>query len=48
MSAGDHFACGLTTGGAAYCWGDNQYGQQGNGSNTNFRTPVAVSGGLSF
>ena len=43
----DH-ACGLTSGGAAYCWGFNGYGQLGDGSTTNRTAPVAVSGGLTF
>ena len=47
-SIGDNYACGVTTGGAAYCWGDNTYGELGNGSTTRSLTPVAVSGGLSF
>jgi len=48
VSAGPEFACGVTTGGAAYCWGGNATGELGNGSTTNSRTPVAVAGGLSF
>jgi regulator of chromosome condensation (RCC1) repeat-containing protein/Regulator of Chromosome Condensation (RCC1) repeat protein len=48
QSAGGVFACGVTTAGAAYCWGDNSYGQFGDGSVTRSGTPVAVSGGLTF
>src|SRR5437016_1869813 len=49
VSAGGYYAtCGVTTAGAAYCWGLNNYGQLGNGSLTNSSTPVAVSGGLTF
>src|SRR5262249_51929877 len=46
LSAGDSYNCGVTTAGAAYCWGDNTYGQLGNGSYASSRTPVAVTGGL--
>ena len=48
MSTGYKFACGVTTSGAAYCWGDNQQGELGNGTTTGSATPVAVSGGPSF
>lgn len=40
--------CGVTIGGAAYCWGGGEHGQLGNGTFVNSDTPVAVSGGLSF
>ena len=47
VAAGQWHTCGLTTDGAAYCWGQNG-GQLGNGSTTDSPVPLAVSGGLSF
>jgi Tol biopolymer transport system component/alpha-tubulin suppressor-like RCC1 family protein len=47
LAIGQH-ACGLTTGGQAYCWGRNTHGQLGDGSTTDRPAPVAVSGGLTF
>jgi alpha-tubulin suppressor-like RCC1 family protein len=45
LSAGEAHNCGLTTAGPAYCWGDNAYGQLGDGdASTASLTPVAVSG----
>ena len=41
-------SCGLTTAGAAYCWGNNTFGQLGNGTFTVGLVPVPVSGGLTF
>lgn len=40
--------CGVTSTGAAYCWGYNGFGQLGNGTMISSATPVAVAGGLSF
>jgi len=40
--------CGLMSGGAAACWGGNAYGQLGDNSTVDEKTPVAVAGGLSF
>ena len=41
--------CGVTTSGAAYCWGFGQSGELGAGPTiTQSLTPVQVSGGLSF
>lgn len=48
ISAGGSHTCGLFVAGAAYCWGANNVGQLGDGSNDHRDTPVPVSGGLAF
>lgn len=42
------YSCGVTTGGEAYCWGDNANGQLGDGTRVSRRAPVRVTGGLTF
>ncbi|MFN5677972.1 MAG: RCC1 domain-containing protein, partial [Roseiflexaceae bacterium] len=44
ITAGKEYTCALTSAGAAYCWGKNNFGQLGDGTYTDKRsTPVAVS-----
>ena len=43
LAADGMHTCGVSTTGAAYCWGRNFYGQLGNNSNVNELTPAAVS-----
>jgi alpha-tubulin suppressor-like RCC1 family protein len=47
-AGGGNSTCGVTGGGAAYCWGDNTHGAVGDGTNTNRSVPTPVSGGLLF
>ncbi len=50
ISAGGYHTCGITATGAGYCWGDDDGGQLGNGTNTYGPNslPVPVAGGLVF
>lgn len=40
--------CGIVTGGAMYCWGDNDTGDIGDGTTLQRLVPTAVAGGLTF
>ncbi len=44
---GEH-SCGVSTTGAAYCWGNNAMGQLGNGLRTDASSPQPVAGALTF
>jgi alpha-tubulin suppressor-like RCC1 family protein len=48
LNTGDLQSCGIATGGAAWCWGFNNFGELGNNSRANDSIPVAVRGGLIF
>jgi alpha-tubulin suppressor-like RCC1 family protein len=48
VSAGFTHTCGLSPAGLAYCWGLNDVGQLGDGSDTASVGPVPVAGGLTF
>ncbi|MGB7963092.1 MAG: hypothetical protein WCF12_09085 [Propionicimonas sp.] len=44
ISAGDEHVCALTVGGEVQCWGENLFGQLGNGSPGGQVTPTPVPG----
>lgn len=47
LSAGSFHTCGIARE-RAYCWGWNQFGQLGNGTEVDATTPAAVSGDLAM
>jgi alpha-tubulin suppressor-like RCC1 family protein len=48
VSTGVSHTCGVTADHRAFCWGQNDVGQLGDGTTRNDSTPVAVAGGLRF
>jgi len=48
VSTGFYHTCGVTAASAAYCWGDNFYGQLGDSTTSLRISPVPVHGGLGF
>ena len=48
LTMGRAHACGLDADGAAWCWGENSYGQLGDESTDDRLTPTAVAGDHQF
>lgn len=48
LAAGDTHSCGLTSSGAAYCWGSNSFGELGDGTVVDRPAPAVVLGGRLF
>jgi alpha-tubulin suppressor-like RCC1 family protein len=44
ISVGGYHSCAITSSGAAWCWGENQVGQLGDGTTVDRATPAPVSG----
>jgi alpha-tubulin suppressor-like RCC1 family protein len=48
LTAGLLHSCGLVADGSAFCWGNNQFGQLGDGSKSSHTSPTAVAGAVRF
>lgn len=48
IGAGARHTCGIDCAGSVWCWGDNFFGQLGNGGSGSGSTPRAVAGNLIF
>jgi alpha-tubulin suppressor-like RCC1 family protein len=48
ISAGGLHTCAVATDDVAYCWGDNGFGELGDGTTMRRLTPTPVAGGLRF
>ncbi len=48
LRVGRNHACAITMAGLAFCWGDNEFGQLGDGTTTNRRSPRKIAGTLEF
>lgn len=48
LAMGSRAACGLTQAGVVYCWGDNAFGELGDGTLTGRATPAPVAGDVRF
>ncbi len=48
VTTGGWHTCALTIGGTAYCWGQNDFGELGDGTITTHPTPTPVAGNTSW
>jgi alpha-tubulin suppressor-like RCC1 family protein len=48
IAAGAAHTCALTAVGLAFCWGENTYGQLGNGNTTDQRAPAPIAANIAF